>query len=124
MIHLDTSFLIRSMIAGSDEDRRLRMWLSEDVSLGMSVIAWCEFRCGPVTEGQASLARRRVRIDMFEEADAVLAAALFNDLGRRRGVLQDCMIAATAIRVRADLATSNIEDFRRFEQAGLTIAGV
>jgi len=34
----------------------------------------------------------------------------------------DCMIAATAIRAKATLATQDPVDFRRFQAAGLEIA--
>jgi predicted nucleic acid-binding protein len=57
----------------------------------------------------------------FLEADSILAARLFNDSGRRRGTLIDCMIAATALRAREPLATANAVDFRRFAAFGLAI---
>jgi len=58
----------------------------------------------------------------FEADDASKAAALFNATGRRSRSLQDCMIAAAAIRANAELATINVKGFRRFEQSGLRIA--
>jgi predicted nucleic acid-binding protein len=124
MIHLDTSFLIRALVRGSAEDQRLRDWLRKGEPLGMSAIAWAEFLCGPVKVAQLQLVGLIVsQRTPFAEDDAVLAARLFNDSGRRRGSLADCMIAAAAIRERAPLATDNPSDFRRFHSAGLRTVG-
>jgi len=123
VILLDTSFLIRALIAGSAQDRQLRHWLADQEPIGISSIAWAEFLCGPVQAAMLEVVRRFVTVrTAFDEDDALLAAELFNGSGRRRGSLADCMIAATAIRARAALATANVADFRRFCSAGLELA--
>ena len=123
MILLDTGFLIRSLVAGSPQDRQLRHWLADKVPIGISSIAWAEFLCGPVQPAIIEAVTRFVTVRAaFDEEDALLAAQLFNGSRRRRGSLADCMIAATAIRARAALATSNVADFRRFCAAGLALA--
>ena len=123
MIHLDTSFLIGALVAGSAEDGRIREWLKAAQPLGMSAIAWAEFLCGPLTDRQIDLAARLVpERAPFLDQDAELAARLFNGSGRRRGSFTDCMIAAAALRARADLATHNTSDFRRFSDFGLRLA--
>src|SRR2546422_5004239 len=100
MIHLDTSFLIRALARGLPEDRRLRGWLRSQEPLGMSSISWAEFLCGPVGAEQVALARRIIADPVaFLATDAALTARLFNQTGRRRGSLTDCMIAATAMRI-------------------------
>ena len=122
MIHLDTSFLIKSLIRGSAEDRSLRDWLKAGEVVAMSAVAWAEILCGPLEASHLELISRVVseRAPFLEE-DAVLSARLFNESGRRRGSLMDCMIAASALRSGASLATANARDFRRFAGAGLTL---
>jgi len=124
MIHLDTSFLIRALAHGSAEDRALRKWVKDGEPLGMSTVAWAELLCGPLEETHLELATRIVskRVAFLEE-DSILSARLFNESGRRRGSLVDCMIAASALRAREPLATANAADFRRFATFGLTIVG-
>ena len=123
MTHLDASFLIRALAEGTPQDRRLRAWLAAGESLGMSAVAWAEFLCGPVEAADLDLVDRVVRDRVaFGEAEAALAARLFNESGRRRGSLADCMVAASAIRAGAPLATENPKDFRRFASAGLSLA--
>lgn len=123
MILLDTNFLIAALAPGSPQDATLRKWLGGGEEVGVSVIAWCEFLCGPVESPQIELVTRIVpRRVGFEAEDAELAASLFNRAGRRRGSLTDCMIAATAMRLGASLATADAADFRRFEAAGLVLA--
>lgn len=123
MIHLDTSFLIRCLRAGSPESERLEAWTQANERFAMSTIAWTEFLCGPLDSTAVSLAAVIVdrRVDYTAEV-AGLAAQLFNGTGRRRNSLADCMIAATAIAEDAPIATSNHRDFSRFEAQGLAVA--
>jgi predicted nucleic acid-binding protein len=122
MIHLDTSFLIRALVRGSEEDALLREWLAAGETLGMSAVAWAEFRCGPIDDTASQLARQIVehRIE-FSEKQADVAAELYNESGRRRGTLFDCMIAAAALAEGAAIATTNAADFRRLRPAGVTV---
>lgn len=122
LIHLDTCFLIRALVSGTEADSRLRQWLDEEQRLCMDSIAWTEFLCGPLQPEALVLARKVVteRID-FTEQDARRAAEFFNATGRRRGTLADCMIAACARERNAVLATENRQDFQPFEQLGLRL---
>ena len=121
-IHLDTSFLILAMLRGSTEDRRLRALIRDRVELSMSAICWTEFCCGPVDESTLDVAVRLVGEPVaFLARYARTAAALFNQCGRRRGSLVDCMIAATAVETDATIATGNAADFSRFAPAGLRV---
>jgi predicted nucleic acid-binding protein len=120
--HLDTSFLIRSLVPGSDQDRALRRWLGDGVRFAMATVAWTEFLCGPLDPGEVQIARRFVDRVPFDEPDSALAAEMFNESGRRRGSLLDCMIAACAVRWGAPLATANPDDFARLVPMGLRLA--
>jgi predicted nucleic acid-binding protein len=123
VIHLDTSFLIRGLVAGSHEDASLRAWLMAGEPLGMSTIAWSEFLCGPVGAAAVELASRIVATPVaFTVEGAHTASRLFNLSARRRGSFVDCMIAAVALGADARLATTNPADFARFRAAGLELA--
>lgn len=91
----------------------------------MSSIAWTEFLCGPLDDTDRNLAAEIVTERVpYTIRDAESAAELFNEGGRRRGSLIDCMIAAVASRRGASLATLNPDDFRRFEALGLRLASL
>ncbi|MGQ0767079.1 MAG: type II toxin-antitoxin system VapC family toxin [Gemmatimonadota bacterium] len=123
MIHLDTSFLIRGLVAGTPEAIDLRRWIATGEQLGVSVIAWTEFRCGPLSDEAVVLAEQLLGApEAFTASHAELSAKLYNASGRQRGTLVDCMIAATAIIADADLATSNSSDFARLNPLGLRLA--
>lgn len=124
MIHLDTSFLIRATHAGSPESGIVQEWIRTGETFCMSAVAWTEYLCGEsLTDEELLLATRIVsrRIDFTVEM-ATLSAKLFDGSGRRRRMVTDCMIAATAITERTPIATSDLKDFRRFERFGLTLA--
>ncbi len=122
MIFLDTNFLIRATLDESRHDRLIDEWIDREEAIGTSVIAWAEFLCGPVTPERVEMVERFLAvIEPVHQADAVLAAEMFNLLGRRRGTLSDCLIAASCIRAGASLATENLRDFTRLRSFGLQI---
>jgi predicted nucleic acid-binding protein len=123
MIDLDANFLVDVFRKGSASARSLDHWVRGGESIGVSSIAWSEFLCGPVAPGNAVATRELLNtIEPFTDADAVLAAELFNATGRRLRSLPDCMIAALAIRRSASLATLDRADFGRFKTFGLHLA--
>jgi predicted nucleic acid-binding protein len=123
-VHLDTSFLIRALVAGSVEAGRLRQWLRDRRPVAVSSLVWGEFLCGLLDEVAIAvagrIARRHVPVGTREATEA---ARLFNHGGRRRGSFPHCVIVATAMVAGAELATSNPADFQRFRGAGLELAG-
>ena len=123
MIHLDTSFLIRAMDAGSPENRKLRAWIRKGETLSISAVARAEFLFGPLSGSEIESAAEIIdRSEDFTLEHASVAAGLLNESGRRRGSLADCMIAATGLDAIAPVATCNAYDFRRFRDFGVTIA--
>lgn len=125
MTHVDTSFLIRSLVAASSEDKQLRRWMESSESLALSAIAWAEFACGPVNAEQLSQVLLIFGEPLaFTHAQAETAAELFNSTGRVRGKFVDCMIAAAALESGASLATSNPRDFVRFRSLGLQVVSM
>ena len=125
MLHVDTSFLIRALEPGSPEDHALRGWIEGREPLAMSAVAWAELLCGPLDPAELKLAEAIVGPPRdFTRDHAAVAARLFNHTGRRRGSVIDCMIAAAALADGAAIATANTADFRRFQEAGLTLKAV
>ena len=123
MIHLDTNFLVRVQIAGSNEEARYDQLVLAGETPEISAVAWGEYLCGPLLPDEEASARKFVGdIEPLLAEDAKLAAELFNVTGRRSRTFADCMIAAIAIRCGAKLATSNTADFSSFEPHGLVLA--
>lgn len=122
MIQLDTSFLIRALVTGTPQDELLRQWLIDGTPLSMSAVAWTEFLCGPLQPEEVKLAEQLIhKVLPLTMEDAEVAAGLFNRAGRRRGSLIDCMVAASALRLDAQLATVNAADFKRMEASGFRV---
>lgn len=124
MIHLDTNYLIGLLIKGSPQALEVDAWLAAGEPLAASAIVWTEFLNGPVTGFQVTSVAMILqgRIIPFGQAEAALAADLFNKTGRRRGSRFDCLIAATAILAQAEMATVNQTDFKPFLPHGLKLA--
>ena len=123
MIHCDTNFLIETVVAGSAADEKFRAWTQAQEVCNASSIAWAEFMCGPLDATAEAIAKQIFpHPEPFPPSDAVLAARLFNQTGRRSRSLADCMIAAVAIRCGAKMATINIADFQPFLPYGLILA--
>ena len=75
MIHLDTNFLIHALQAGTDEDTKLRAWLEEEESVGLSAMTWAEFLCGPLNPGDRELGEALFPdIEPMTPADSVKGA--------------------------------------------------
>lgn len=123
MILLDTNYLIRALIDGTDEAAQVTEWLNEGEELCTSAISWYEFVSGPVDPEGMELIHRVIggRVLPFVQDTAVEAARLFNLGGRVRRLRVDAMIAASAIIVNAYLATEKTADFRIFAKGGLRV---
>ena len=123
MIHFDTNFLIQITVAGSPAQGQFRAWVTASEAFTVSSIAWAEFLCAPLDATAETMARQIFpNPEAFLPVDAVAAASLFNQTGRRSRSLADCMIAAVAIRCGAKMATINQVDFQPFVKHGLTLA--
>ena len=124
MIHLDTNYLIGLLVKGSPQALEVDTWLAAGQPIAASALAWTEFLNGPVTALEVTRAEAvlQSRIVPFGRPEAVLAAELFNQTGRRRGSRFDCLIAATAIAAQAEVATVNQTDFQAFVAHGLKLA--
>jgi predicted nucleic acid-binding protein len=122
MIHLDTNYLIALATLTTPEGKRAERWLQEGEKLCVSAVVWTEFLSSTATSNQIRLVEALVhRVVPFGQTEATLAAALYNFAGRKRHNRLDCMIAATAITAKADLATLNLKDFSAFKLRGLLL---
>ncbi len=115
MICLDTNYLIMALVANSHEARSLLHWAEQGETFCVSTIVWYEFLCGPITAQQENAIKLMIKeIVPFDSAVAKSAAILFNQIGRKRKLRVDTMIAATAISRKIPFATHNTDDFMNF----------
>ena len=122
MICLDTNFLIRSLIPGTEEASAIEQWLRDREPLSISAIGWYEFLCGSTEEeAQLAVALLKGGILPFTPTEARVAASGFRSLNKPRRLRVDAMIAATAIAANAPLATNNRDDFEPFVPHGLKL---
>ncbi len=122
MICLDTNYLILGLVRDSAESAQLLKWTQEGETLITSAACWYEFLCGPVSAIQIATMRSLLdQIIVFGEPQAVIAAQLFNAIGRKRALRIDATVAATAQVAGASLATNNKKDFTLFHAHGLQL---
>lgn len=122
MICLDTNYLIMALVPDSHEATRLLQWADQGESFCVPAIVWYEFLCGPITAEQEAAIRILIQqIVAFDENVAQTAAKLYNQIGRKRKLRVDTMIAATAIATKTPLATHNTTDFEPFCPFGLEL---
>ena len=123
MIHFDTNALIALPFLAKDGHPVIaRVAAGEEA--GVSAVAWYEFLIGSVDDEEVSLARAFVRGNILgiDQETAQVAASLYNQVGRRRMLKTDALIAAVAVRAHAALLTLNSDDFRPFVPFGLELA--
>ncbi|MBE2204864.1 MAG: type II toxin-antitoxin system VapC family toxin [Chthoniobacterales bacterium] len=122
MICLDTNYLIKGIELNSAEAIRMLTWHEVGEKMVVPMPAWFEFLCGPLKSDQVAVVRAFIsKIIPFDEAEARMAARLFNSIQRKRSHRVDAMIAGTAIAARAKLATNNRADFEPFVSYGLEL---
>lgn len=122
MLHFDTNALIALPHWAREGHPAVARVLAGE-AVAVSALVWYEFLAGPLAETEAGLARAFLqgRILPVGEEDAELAAELFNTAGRKRTLKTDALIAAVAIRAKAEFVTLNGADFEPFVGQGLRL---
>lgn len=122
MIHFDTNALI-ALPHWAREGHPVISRVLNGEPAAASTLVWYEYQIGPLAADEAMLAHAFLqgRIAPVTEEDAIAASTLLNAAGRRRGLKTDALIAAAAIRAKAELVTLNIADFQPFAEHGLRL---
>lgn len=123
MLHFDTNALI-ALPVWSREGKAVVQRVAGGEPAAVSSLVWYEFSTGPLADNEAAMASAflQQRILPLSQADAELGAELFNRVGRSRAFKTDALIAAVAIRARAEFITLNTADFEPFREWGLNLA--
>lgn len=115
MMHLDTSVLIDALTGPRRSLPALRSIVADGVRLGVSALVLYEWRRGPRTEPELALEAvlfGSEAVTEFGEAEARVAASVYQQLKRPRGRELDIAIAACALTQNASFWTLNVADFR------------
>jgi predicted nucleic acid-binding protein len=125
MILLDTHVLIRMLVKDTPSAEWISRRLADGDDLCTSVICWYEFVSGPVDDEGVALAYATIadRVLPFTAEHAHQSSRIWNEVGRRRSMRINAMVAGAAIVADAELATANEDDFRPFVQFGLRLSG-
>ena len=123
MVLLDTNYLIRCLVRGSEESGRIIQWVRKGQDLCTSSVCWYEFLCGPVDDEGVLLVSSLLddRIIPYTADQAAESSRLFNGVSRKRHLRVDALIAAAAILSSSRLATGNTADFAFFKPFGLIL---
>ena len=122
MIHLDTNVLIAAGDALNAHHQAARNFLSVPGVFAASTVVWMEFvskRCRPCWWKRRGISSRGACCRLTRRRRCW--GELYFRAGSRRRTRMDSMIAATAIRAGAELATTNRDDFAPFVPLGLKL---
>lgn len=122
MIHFDTNALI-ALPQWAREGHEVVNRVVNGEAAAVCAVVWYEYLLGPLADDEAKLAHAFLtgQIEPISDKDAALGAQLFNAAGRRRALKTDALIAAAAVRARADFVTVNAADFQPFVAHGLRL---
>lgn len=122
MIHFDTNALIY-LPQWARSGHPVIERIAQGEPAAACAIVWYEYLCGPLADEEAELAHAFLqgRIVAITEEDAARAAELFNATGRKRQHRTDTLIAACAMRAKAEFITANTADFEPLIAHGLRL---
>jgi predicted nucleic acid-binding protein len=118
VLHFDTNALIALPHWAREEHPAVARVLAGE-AVAVSALVWYEFLSGPLAETEAGLARAFLQGQILPVGEE--DAELFNAVGRKRTLKADALIAAMAIRAKAEFFTLNGAGFEPFVSQGLRL---